>query len=74
MISPARLYLIHQVQDPVYLCNHHVAVKCASAESFGGLVDVASDLGDDGRSKGDVGDKVAVPIPAVNNLTQSPHG
>ena len=43
-----------------------MAVKGASAKCLGGLVDVASDRGDHGRSKGDVGDKVAVPISAVS--------
>lgn len=53
-----------------------MAVKGASAKSLGGLVDVASDGGDDGRSKGDVGDKVTVPISTVSTpsrmVTESP--
>ena len=43
-----------------YLSDHHVAVEGALSVGLGGLLDVWANLGDDGCSKGDVGDKVAV--------------
>ena len=39
-----------------------MAVKCPSAIVFRRRIDVFSNLGDDGGAKGDVGNKVAVPI------------
>lgn len=44
-----------------YLGNHHVTVKGASSMRLARWFDVFSNLGDDGSSKGDVGDKVAIP-------------
>lgn len=53
---------ILEILDPAFwLGNHHVAVEGASAVGGGGLLDVGTDLCDDGGAKGDVGDKVAVP-------------
>lgn len=43
-----------------YLTDHHVAVECAFAKSFFGLLDVWSDLGDHGMSERDVGYEVAI--------------
>lgn len=45
----------------MYLCNHHVAVKGAPSVALGRLIDMLPDLGDDGRSEGDVGHEVPVP-------------
>lgn len=53
--------MIRMVIVCFYLCNHHVAVKGASAMVLGGLVNVRSDLCNDGRSEGDVGHEMAIP-------------
>lgn len=45
----------------IHLCNHHVAVKRAPTVRLGRPVDVPANLGHDGGSKRDVGDKVPVP-------------
>jgi hypothetical protein len=39
-----------------------VAVKGAFAVALGRAVDVGADLGHDGRTEGEVGDEVAVPV------------
>lgn len=44
-----------------YLCNHHVAVKRASAVSLARPINMFSNFGDDGSSESDVGDKVTIP-------------
>jgi hypothetical protein len=43
-----------------YLGDHHVAVEGALSVGFSGPVDVGTNLGDDGRAKGDVWHEVAV--------------
>jgi hypothetical protein len=43
-----------------YLSDHHVAVEGALSVGLGRLLDVWADLGDNGCSKGDVGDEMAV--------------
>lgn len=50
----------------VYLGNHHMTIKCASSARLLGLIDMASDLGDNGGAKGDVGNKVTVPCTGVS--------
>lgn len=53
---------IFEVLDPSFrLGNHHVAVKGSSTVGAGRLLDVGSNLGDDGGAKGDVGDEMAIP-------------
>jgi ABC-type transporter lipoprotein component MlaA len=42
-----------------------MTIKGAPAVGLGGLIDVASNGRNDGRTKGDVGNKVAVPIQSV---------
>lgn len=44
-----------------HLGDHHVAVKGAAAVVLGRPVDEAANLGNDGRTKGNVGHKVAIP-------------
>lgn len=46
-----------------YLSDHHVAVKSSAAIVLLRAVDVLSDLGDNGSTKSDVGDKVPIPGP-----------
>lgn len=53
--------MIRVVNVRFYLCNHHVAVKGASAMVLGGLVNVGADLCNDGRSEGDVRHEMAIP-------------
>lgn len=45
-----------------YLCNHHVAVECSAATVLCGLIDVLSNLGNNGGTESNVGNKVTVPI------------
>lgn len=53
-----------ELLDPFLgLGDHHVAVKGAAPVVLSRLVNVAADLGHHGGTKGDVGHKVAVPVP-----------
>lgn len=42
-----------------------MTIKGAPAVGLGGLIDVASDSSNYGRTEGDVGDKVTVPVKSV---------
>lgn len=43
------------------LSNHHVAVECASAVRIGGGLNMRADFGDNRWTKGDIGNKMAIP-------------
>jgi hypothetical protein len=48
-----------------YLCNHHMTIKGAPTVGLSGLIDVASDGRNNGRTEGDVGNEVAIPGKSV---------
>ena len=47
-------------KEAAYLCNHHMAVKCALAIGASRAVNVWTDLGDDWGAKGHIWHKMAV--------------
>lgn len=56
---------------PTNLCDHHVTVKGASAVCLRGFLNMATDLGDNRRTEGNVGNKVPVPGQRVSIGTVS---